>query len=662
MAHAEGNDFLIRPSEVSETQLLFEVTLAPRPRRLEASPTGSQVDVEVVVTPEEGEAKTVVVRLEPVSQEFALREIDLWEEYQKALHPDELTGIVVPEYQWWTEWPSGKAEITHLSGEQKVTWDPPLKRGTEVRIDFPVPTAGQEVALMETSVVERRRQLVLYVEDPSPDPDEQQAAEDRDDADDLHLRTSNKIQGNILPGLNKPHQVFLFLGFSDAGQAREWVGQLTPAGDSDGGSAGKITMTAEVTDFKEKLRKGREGKDPEAEYITAVWLNLSFTFPGIKKLQAELAAQLDSLERFEAFRQGAAQREIFQTDGESNPQRWVTDGVDAVLTIAGDDPDELAQAVTEQVERAARCGVTVRYQQRGDALPGGREHFGFKDGISQPGVEGYARPAGPEGDEDAEHPGSRIVASKHFLLAPDHDELSWMADGSFQAFVRFTVDVGKWSTQVRYHAQNLPLSDIMSPELLAAKLVGRWPSGTPVNLAPRRDDRPEVSVGDNEFTFANDNDGKRCPEFAHIRTQNPRHGAEDDGHRILRRGIPFGPVYDPAEDADGGYGQYGSRERGLCFNAFMAHIENQFEFLQQGGFAAAPDPVAGGKEGSYELHLPDDKVEKNVRHLDLRGYVVNTLTLYAFAPSLDGLGKLVKIDDTPPVSENREGAEVPQDG
>jgi deferrochelatase/peroxidase EfeB len=249
--------------------------------------------------------------------------------------------------------------------------------------------------------------------------------------------------------------VFLFLEFGDAELAREWVRQLTPSGDSgDAGPPGTITMTAEVTDFKEKLRKGRVKvgkKDPEAEYITAVWTNVSFTFPGIEKLQPELAEHLESLERFEAFRQGAARREIFDQEGESNPGRWVlTGGVDALLTIAADDPDELAQAVTEQVERAARCGVTVRYQQRGDALPGsmhGREHFGFKDGVSQPGIGDYSRPAGSGSDEDADHPGSKIVPREHFLFAPDDDKLGWMADGSFQAFVRFTQDVGKWSTQ-----------------------------------------------------------------------------------------------------------------------------------------------------------------------------------------------------------------------
>jgi Dyp-type peroxidase family len=647
MAHLEGNDFLIRPSEVSETHLRFEVTLAPRPGQEDASRDESELDVEVVVTPDGRTERKIPVKLKPVkpvSLEFPLREIDLWEEYKKALDPNALTGYVVPEYKWWEQWPSGKAKITHLSGVKVVEWDEPLERGTELRIDFPRLEPRQQMA----PSVDKDHQLVLYVEGPSPALEDQQKTEGNGGTDDPPLRRSGDIQGNILAGFNKDHQVFLFLGFGDAEPAREWVRQLTPSEQPDGDrSPGKITMTADVTTFKEKLRRGRAGKDPEAEYITAVWTNLSFTFPGIKKLQPELAAHLESPAPFEALREGAANREIFLKEGESNPKRWVLtddDGdVDALLTIAGDDPDELAKAVTEHVERAARCGVTVRYQQRGDALPDpmqGREHFGFKDGVSQPGVEGYSRPAGPGSDQDADHPGSRIVPRKHFLLAPDDDKLGWMADGSFQAFVRFTQDVDKWSRQVRYRAQNLPLSDVMSPELLAAKLVGRWPSGTPISLAPRRDDRPEVSAGDNHFTFAGDDDGKRCPEFAHIRTQNPRIGAKDDEHRILRRGIPFGPVYDPAEGADGSYGQYDSRERGLCFNAFVANLEEQFESLYKRAFADAPDPVAGDKGGSYQLHLPDDGETMNVRDLDLRGYVANTLTLYAFAPSLNGLKKL----------------------
>ena len=62
------------------------------------------------------------------------------------------------------------------------------------------------------------------------------------------------------------------------------------------------------------------------------------------------------------------------------------------------------------------------------------------------------------------------------------------------------------------------------PERLAAKIVGRWPDGTPLTLSP---DGPDAAIaGDsqriNEFSYADDADGFKCPLGAHIRRANPR--------------------------------------------------------------------------------------------------------------------------------------------
>ena len=46
---------------------------------------------------------------------------------------------------------------------------------------------------------------------------------------------------------------------------------------------------------------------------------------------------------------------------------------------------------TRSLGRATDHGIQVLFTQRGDNLPGnlqGHEHFGFKDGISQPGIRG----------------------------------------------------------------------------------------------------------------------------------------------------------------------------------------------------------------------------------------------------------------------------------
>jgi Dyp-type peroxidase family len=640
---APGNDFLIRPIEVTTTQVVFDLLLAPEEDRREVFPRGKPIPVDVIATAQ-GQEKTIEVKLHPVAGDFLLREIDFREEAQKALTSDEPSGYVVPPYDWREHWPEGRAPITHLAGRQVVPWDrdKPLERGAEVRIQFP------KVGEMK----EETHHLVVYVEVPSAGAPQEKV--DPQAFDGLELRTSTEIQGNILAGFNKDHQEFLFLRFTDATQARKWVRELTPEDNRAVGPPGKITMTAEVTRFKDRLRKFRQGTDPAAEYLKAVWLNLSFTHAGVRMLQPGLADELDRGDHFTAFREGSKARNKTVGDlGRSDPGRWiVTEPIHAVLTLAADDADDLEQAVAKQLQHAANCDVEVRHRQRGDALPGalkGHEHFGFRESVSQPGIEGYSRPSGPnhpKDTEDADHPGARIVPRKHFLVEDGPD---WMKTGTFQVLRLLGQDVARWSAQLRDHAKDLPDDDFVSLELLAAKLIGRWPSGTPVTVAPRRDDRPNDRTGDNQFSFAND-DGERCPKFAHVRTQNPRQGLEVIERRILRRGIPFGPVYDPVREAEGGYTSYDDQTRGLCFNAFMADIQNQFEFLQRKAIALKPDPPdtvtgVGENEASHALRLPVAEgapEEGKVRPLHLRSCVTTLYSVYAFAPALHGLRALAK--------------------
>ncbi|WP_202459921.1 hypothetical protein [Streptomyces sp. SID1328] len=61
--------------------------------------------------------------------------------------------------------------------------------------------------------------------------------------------------------------------------------------------------------------------------------------------------------------------------------------------------------------------------------------------------------------------------------------------------------------------------------LLAAKMVGRWPSGAPLEPAPEHDD-PELAADPhrvNDFLYREHDDrGFRCPAGAHIRRTNSR--------------------------------------------------------------------------------------------------------------------------------------------
>ena len=81
-------------------------------------------------------------------------------------------------------------------------------------------------------------------------------------------------------------------------------------------------------------------------------------------------------------------------------------------------------------------------------------------------------------------------------------------------------------------------------------MVGRWPGGAPLALAPDADD-PALAEA-NDFAYhQDDRDGARCPIGAHIRRANPRDSLDprpgtakswaiNRRHRILRRGREYG--------------------------------------------------------------------------------------------------------------------------
>ena len=70
-------------------------------------------------------------------------------------------------------------------------------------------------------------------------------------APDERLKGSTEIQGNILAGFNKPHQLFLFLNFSHNRKgARAWLRRLT--GDK------RIATTKDVTAHNQKYRELRK--------------------------------------------------------------------------------------------------------------------------------------------------------------------------------------------------------------------------------------------------------------------------------------------------------------------------------------------------------------------------------------------------------------------
>jgi Dyp-type peroxidase family len=193
-------------------------------------------------------------------------------------------------------------------------------------------------------------------------------------------------------------------------------------------------------------------------------------------------------------------------------------------------------------------------------------------------------------------------------------------------------------------------SDAEKRTWLAAKMVGRWPSGAPLTLAPDADD-PTLATA-NDFTYQyGDEFGLNCPIGSHVRRSHPRDMLDpkpgtqesvslDKRHRLLRRGREYGPpVADPLADPPPD-----DVDRGLYFICVVGNIARQFELIQHtwvnnpkfNGLYDEPDPlVANHAAIGATFSVPRDPVRS--RYTDVPNFVTVRGGAYFFLPGIRAL-------------------------
>jgi Dyp-type peroxidase family len=516
-------------------------------------------------------------------------------------------------------------------------------------------------------------------------------------------RLRKRIQGNIIPGFNKDYQHFLFYRLGDLKQAKAWLRWIAPM----------ISSMDEVLAFNRMYRVMRFRLAAKDVPVKATWVNIAFSWAAIAALTSKEEAG-----RFgeQSFRQGLAERSGYLGDptdpkAEGNKQRWVIGGpgneADILVIAAGDHPKLLSEVVGVIKLEGDKHGLKILFEQPGETLPHplrGHEHFGFKDGISQPGVRGrvseapddyvtprYIVPEDPRSKLFAK-PGQLLVWPGQFVLGmprqnpeslldaaagpPQQNFPQWAEHGSYLVCRRLRQDVQSFWEFVVNTAAELGVP----AQRFASMLVGRWPSGSPVMRTPAADDR-ELGADDlanNHFLFEDDTRpsnlipipgykgdkedqaradmlGTVCPHFAHIRKVNPRDGSTDLGkvsdsliRMIIRRGIPFGP---PVAGQKKPSAKLLKKERGLMFVCFQSSIEDQFEFLTR-RWSNSPiqpnfgghDPVIG-QEGSSatarERFIDFPKDGGFVRVPIKTEWITPTGGGYFFAPPIDAIAEVL---------------------
>ncbi|HET6318552.1 MAG TPA: Dyp-type peroxidase [Chloroflexota bacterium] len=377
-------------------------------------------------------------------------------------------------------------------------------------------------------------------------------------------------------------------------------------------------------------------------------LNVGLTYPGLEALEVP-PTTLNSFP--DEFRQGmAARAELIGDTGDSAPAGWEppfgSSQVHVVLSLVATDQESLAVVLERARQAQARLpGLQLVYRQDFYQLASGRTTFGYKDGIGNPAIEGSGAP-NPPGD------GSDLKAGEFVLGYPDQTgNLPAMPEpallgrnGTFVAWRKLHTRVAAFR---RYLHDNASSPDEES--LLAAKIVGRWPSGAPLVLAPERDD-PSLGADEqrnNAFLYhAADEHGLLCPRGAHARRTNPR-DSEIIGdvhlHRMIRRGTNYGPPLPAGVMDDDG------ADRGIVFVFIGAHLGRQFEFvksqwLNDGNFTGLDeekDLLVGDNDGTGTFTIPRRPVRRRLHGVER--FVITRGGEYCFLPSLSALRWLATL-------------------
>jgi Dyp-type peroxidase family len=452
------------------------------------------------------------------------------------------------------------------------------------------------------------------------------------------------IQGLLIRGYSRlPASCFVLLGITDGRAAKQWIAGLLRSGAITPGDR----------------RPGHEGEEDVA-------LNLAISWPGLQTLGLD-PATLESFPReLKEGMTGAPRPRTLGDHGESAPERWRWGGpaqppVHVLLLLYAVSDQRLAARLEQLRLGFGGGGVTELLVLETHALEYRKEHFGFHDGLSQPRIAGLGKAASAANTVE---PGEFIMGYRNqygfFPDSPESGGRDLGVNGSYLVFRQLSQDVhGFWKFLDAKARQNGGPADPGLRLELAAKMIGRWPSGAPLAVAPSHEDAKLEDL--NDFGYAGtDPFGERCPIGSHVRRSNPRDsmapGPEEsltvaNRHRILRRGRMFGAPLDPGFDIETMLQGDDGQERGTHFICLNTDIARQFEFIQQSwinnpkfeGLYADADPIMGdhdprdeGSTGTFTVQgCPvRRRVQGLPRFVQVRGGG------YFFFPGLKALGYL----------------------
>lgn len=434
----------------------------------------------------------------------------------------------------------------------------------------------------------------------------------------------SNLQGNILKSHGRDYALHIFVTFKPRQQvkARHFLSEF---------ASRVVSAAAQQAQADEFKNTGKSELFATVSLSANGYEYLGFSANDLKGFSQE-------------FRRGMQKADL----NDPAPNRWepkFRKPIHAMVILAHDDANELnremdllRQQVRHFADISSELGKAIHCNELGKTIRNGTddviEHFGYRDGVSQPVFFQSDLPKKNKQWDPSAGP-SLVLVSDPLVRSRD-------ASGSYLVFRKLEQNVKKFRACEADLANSLKLPE-ENRALAGAMIIGRFQDGTPVALHKKPPRREEEEEEENDFVYERvDPAGNRCPFFAHIRKANPRTGDADRDRRIARRGITYGSPISPSDVP----ATLPATGVGLLFQCFQADLRKQFEFLQHSwadnkefpGKGTGMDPVIGQSlDGFPALQFPNPWNTPGRTPFNVHSFVKMKGGEYFFAPSISFL-------------------------
>ncbi len=271
------------------------------------------------------------------------------------------------------------------------------------------------------------------------------------------------------------------------------------------------------------------------------------------------------------------------------------------------------------------------------------DHFGFRDRLSQPVMEG-------SGEEPTPGSGALLKPGEFILGYPDEDGAGGQSATARNTFPQWKLHGlpppagtrdGRSATTCARTPRRPTTRNCSPPSSWAAGAAApRWcwhPTRTTPSWAQTR--CATTTTTTRKWTRS----ATPCPLGSHTRRLNPRDTAHNmNRRRMIRRGATYGPHLPEGAPDDG-------VDRGIAAFIICADLIRQFEFAQNvwindktfHELGNEHDPICGTQDGTLEFTVPKRPIRKV--HKGIPAFTTLTGGAYFFLPGINALRYLTTL-------------------